>query len=60
MLFLLKGINDTEKDFEAFANFIGNNKIDFRFIELMETGDNLDFLKKIMYLQKYLKIILKK
>ena len=43
---LLKGINDTEKDFEAFANFIGNNKIDFRFIELMETGDNLEFFKK--------------
>ena len=43
---LLKGINDSEKDFEAFANFIGNNKIDFRFIELMETGDNLEFFKK--------------
>tara|TARA_R110002124_G_scaffold281823_1_gene456509 strand:- start:664 stop:1656 length:993 start_codon:yes stop_codon:yes gene_type:complete len=43
---LLKGINDTEKDFEAFANFIENNKIDFRFIELMETGDNLEFFKK--------------
>ena len=43
---LLRGINDTEKDFEAFANFIENNKIDFRFIELMETGDNLDFFKK--------------
>jgi len=43
---LLKGINDTEKDFEAFANFIEDNKIDFRFIELMETGDNLEFFKK--------------
>jgi len=43
---LLKGINDSEKDFEAFANFIENNKIDFRFIELMETGDNLEFFKK--------------
>ena len=43
---LLKGVNDTEKDFEAFTNFIGNNKIDFRFIELMETGDNLEFFKK--------------
>ena len=43
---LLRGINDTEKDFEAFANFIENNKIDFRFIELMETGDNSDFFKK--------------
>jgi len=43
---LLRGINDTEKDFEAFANIIENNQIDFRFIELMETGDNLDFFKK--------------
>ena len=43
---LLKGVNDSEKDFEAFANFIENNKIDFRFIELMETGDNSDFFKK--------------
>ena len=43
---LLKGINDSEKDFEAFSNFVENNKIDFRFIELMETGDNSDFFKK--------------
>ena len=43
---LLKGINDSEKDFEAFASFVENNKIDFRFIELMETGDNSDFFKK--------------
>ena len=43
---LLKGINDSEKDFETFANFVENNKIDFRFIELMETGDNSVFFKK--------------
>ena len=43
---LLKGINDTEKDFEIFSDFIKNNKIDFRFIELMETGDNREFFKK--------------
>jgi len=43
---LLKGINDTYKDFELFGNFIKGNKIDFRFIELMQTGDNLDFFKK--------------
>ena len=42
---LLKGINDTEEDFEKFANFIKNNNIDFRFIELMQTGDNLDYFK---------------
>jgi cyclic pyranopterin phosphate synthase len=43
---LLKGINDTHADFEKFGNFIKNNKIDFRFIELMQTGDNLDYFKK--------------
>ena len=43
---LLKGINDTYKDFKLFGNFIKENKIDFRFIELMQTGDNLDFFKK--------------
>ena len=43
---LLKGINDTEKDFETFSDFIKENKIDFRFIELMETGDNRDYFKK--------------
>ena len=30
-----------KKDFdEAFANFIKENKIDFRYIELMETGES--------------------
>ena len=43
---LLKGINDTEKDFHIFSNFIKDNKIDFRFIELMETGDNKEYFKK--------------
>ena len=43
---LLKGVNDTFEEFEKFGNFIKNNKIDFRFIELMQTGDNLDFFKK--------------
>ena len=43
---LLKGVNDTYEEFEKFGNFIKNNKIDFRFIELMQTGDNLDFFKK--------------
>ncbi len=57
---LLKGVNDTEKDFETFANFIGNNKIDFRFIELMETGDNLNFFKKKHVPAKIFKDYLKK
>ena len=43
---LLKGINDSEKDFENFGSFIKDNKIDFRFIELMQTGDNLNYFKK--------------
>ena len=43
---LLKGINDTYEDFKIFGNFIRENKIDFRFIELMQTGDNLDYFKK--------------
>ena len=54
---LLKGINDTNEDFKLFGNFIRENKIDFRFIELMQTGDNLNYFKKIMFLQIYLKII---
>ena len=43
---LLKGINDSEADFKAWEKFIKNNKIDFRYIELMQTGDNLDYFKK--------------
>ena len=43
---LLKGINDTYEDFEKFGNFIKENKVDFRFIELMQTGDNLEFFRK--------------
>ena len=40
---LLKGINDSEKDFDDWAEFLKNNEIDFRYIELMQTGDNLDY-----------------
>jgi cyclic pyranopterin phosphate synthase len=40
---LLKGINDSEKDFNDWAKFVKNNEIDFRYIELMQTGDNLDY-----------------
>jgi len=43
---LLKGINDTYEDFKLFGNFIRENNLDFRFIELMQTGDNLDYFKK--------------
>ena len=43
---LLNGINSSEKDFEEWSKFIQINKIDFRYIELMQTGDNLDYFKK--------------
>tara|TARA_B100002052_G_scaffold279300_1_gene286410 strand:+ start:1518 stop:2462 length:945 start_codon:yes stop_codon:yes gene_type:complete len=43
---LLNGINASEKDFEIWSKFIQNNEIDFRYIELMQTGDNLDYFKK--------------
>ena len=43
---LLKGINDSEQDFDTWAQFIKNNEIDFRYIELMQTGDNLDYFNK--------------
>ena len=40
---LLKGVNDSEKDFDDWAQFLKNNEIDFRYIELMQTGDNIDY-----------------
>ena len=54
---LLNGINASEKDFDKWSEFIKKNKIDYRYIELMRTGDNLITLKNIMFLQKFLKII---
>tara|TARA_B100000131_G_scaffold119007_1_gene115980 strand:+ start:2790 stop:3782 length:993 start_codon:yes stop_codon:yes gene_type:complete len=43
---LLKGINDSEFDFDQWSNYIKNNDLDFRYIELMQTGDGLDYFKK--------------
>ena len=43
---LLNGINSSEKDFESWSKFIKDNKVDFRYIELMQTGDNLGYFKK--------------
>ncbi|MDC0455238.1 radical SAM protein, partial [Candidatus Pelagibacter sp.] len=40
---LLKGVNDSEKDFNDWAEFVKKNEIDCRYIELMQTGDNLDY-----------------
>tara|TARA_B100001123_G_scaffold440837_1_gene580781 strand:+ start:6688 stop:7680 length:993 start_codon:yes stop_codon:yes gene_type:complete len=57
---LLKGINNSEKDFDAWANFIKINKIDFRYIELMQTGDGLDYFKKYHIAAKVFKDYLNK
>ena len=57
---LLKGINDTFEEFEKFGNFIKNNKIDFRFIELMQTGDNSEYFKKNHVSSKIFKDYLEK
>ena len=43
---LLKGVNDKEEDFEKWAEFIKTNEVDFRYIELMQTGDNLDYFNR--------------
>ena len=43
---LLKGVNSSNKDFEAWSNFVKSNKIDFRYIELMQSGENLEYFKK--------------
>jgi len=43
---LLKGVNDKEEDFDKWAEFIKKNEVDFRYIELMQTGDNLDYFNK--------------
>ena len=43
---LLKGVNDSEQDFNSWKQFIKSNNVDFRYIELMQTGDNLDYFKK--------------
>ena len=43
---LLKELNNGDKDFNEWANFLKSNEVDFRYIELMQTGDNLDYFKK--------------
>ena len=43
---LLNGINASTKDFNKWSDFIKINKINFRYIELMQTGDNLDYFRK--------------
>ena len=57
---LLNGINASETDFDTWANFIKKNKVDFRYIELMQTGDNLDYFKKFHISSKFFKNYLDK
>ncbi len=57
---LLNGINASEKDFESWGEFIKKNKVDFRYIELMQTGDNLDYFKKYHVSSKIFKEYLNK
>ena len=46
MLFYLMELTHQKKDFDKWSNFIQNNKVEFRYIELMQTGDNLEYFKK--------------
>ena len=57
---LLNNINSSEKDFDTWANFIKKNKVDFRYIELMRTGDNLDYFNKYHVTSKVFKEYLDK
>ena len=57
---LLKGINDQEEDFNQWANYIKSNEIDFRYIELMQTGDNYEYFKKFHISSKIFKDYLNK
>ena len=57
---LLNNINVSEKDFNSWGEFIKINKVDFRYIELMQTGDNLDYFRKYHISSKIFKEYLNK
>ena len=57
---LLNGINASENDFNSWGEFIKENQVDFRYIELMQTGDNLDYFKKYHVSSKIFKEYLNK
>jgi len=57
---LLNNVNASEKDFNTWSRFIKENKIDFRYIELMRTGDNLDYFNKYHVSSKVFKEYLDK
>ena len=43
---LLNGVNSAQKDFNEWSNFIKSNEITFRYIELMQTGDSIEYFKR--------------
>ena len=57
---LLKNINDSEADFDSWEQFVKENAIDFRYIELMQTGDSLEYFKKYHVSASVFKNYLKK
>ncbi len=57
---LLNGVNASEKDFDSWGEFIKINKVDFRYIELMQTGNNLEYFKKYHVSSKIFKEYLNK
>ena len=57
---LLNNINVSEKDLNSWGEFIKINKVDFRYIELMQTGDNLDYFRKYHISSKIFKEYLDK
>jgi len=57
---LLNNVNASEKDFNSWGEFIKINKVDFRYIELMQTGDNLDYFRKYHISSKIFKEYLDK
>ena len=52
---LLKNINDNQEEFDTWSEFINQNDISFRYIELMQTGDNLDYFKRFHQSSKVFK-----
>ena len=57
---LLNNINASEKDFNSWGEFIKINKVDLRYIELMQTGDNLNYFRKYHISSKIFKEYLNK
>ncbi|BCD92126.1 cyclic pyranopterin monophosphate synthase [Francisella halioticida] len=52
---LLKGYNDSKEDIKSFFDYVKDKKITVRFIELMETQDNLKLHKKSFITTSYIR-----